>query len=102
MNLQTSKSTHGRVEYVLLPVEAYQLLKKRIDKALQSDYGRTELKSYGQNPLALARIKAGLTQDELANSLNVTQRYISKLENQENISPKVLEKCKKVIATRSK
>lgn len=102
MTLQTIKSSQGQVEYVLLPVEAYHLLKKRIDKALRTDYGRFELKDYGQNPLALARIKAGLTQDELANYLNVTQPYISKLENQEHVSPRVLEKCKKIITAHSR
>ena len=44
------------------------------------------------NPVALARIKARMTQDQLARRLGVSQAYISKLEKQTKVTAKVLAK----------
>ena len=49
------------------------------------------------NPVALARINADLTQEELAIRMKVTQAYISKLESQDKVSVKVLKKVKEVL-----
>lgn len=99
MNLQIIKSIEGKAEYVLLPVKAYHRLKKEIDHALahEDDYEAFNLDEYVSNPVALARIKANLTQEALALKMNVSQAYISKLEAQENISPKVLAKVEKAL-----
>ncbi len=97
MNLQRIKSITGQDEYVLLPVETYHVLKKQIDKILNEDYDKFKIEDYVQNPIALARIRAHLTQKELATYLNVTQAYISKIENQKRVSLKLIEKVKKVI-----
>lgn len=94
MNLQTIKSTSGKDEYVLLPINAYRLLKKQIDKVISGEYEKFNLNDYVSNPVALVRIKAHLTQEELANCLNVSQAYISKIENQEYVSPKIIEKIR--------
>ena len=92
MNLQMIKSISGKDEYILLPIKAYRILKKQIDTVLNDDYEKFELEDYVQNPVALARIRAHLTQEDLAHYLQVTQAYISKVENQKNISAKVLNK----------
>jgi DNA-binding XRE family transcriptional regulator len=98
MNLQMIKSISGKDEYVLLPVEAYRLLKKQIDKVLSKGYDKFDIEEYIQNPIALARINAHLTQEELADQLEVTQAYISKIENQVKVSPKLLKKIDNVLA----
>lgn len=46
------------------------------------------------NPVALARIKANVTQRVLAKRLGVTQAYISKVEHQSKVTPKLLAKVK--------
>lgn len=92
MNLQRIKAMDGRDEYVLLPINAYEFLKKQIDKVLDEDYTNFELEEYVKNPVAIARIRAGLTQGELAERLGVSQAYISKIENQVTVPLKLMQK----------
>jgi DNA-binding XRE family transcriptional regulator len=97
MNLQTIKSLDGKVEYVLLPIAAYNALRQQITKQLEQvqeneDYEIFDPSDYIDNPVALARIQEGLTQEELAKLMGVTQAYISKIENQEKVSVKLLNK----------
>lgn len=47
---------------------------------------------YIDNPVTLARIQAGITQEDLAKLMSVTQAYISKIENQDKVSLKLLSK----------
>ena len=98
MNLQVIKSTNGRAEYVLLPIQAYETLKPQIDKVLDNDYLPFQVEDYVSNAVALARINANLTQKELANLMNVSQAYISKIEGQDKVSAKTLNKVKSVIS----
>lgn len=101
MNLQIIKSRDGRPEYVLLPVFVYKNLQDEIEKELlkfDEDYVLFDSADYVDNPVALARIKAHITQQELAKRMNVTQAYISKLENQETVSRKMLEKVRSVLS----
>jgi DNA-binding XRE family transcriptional regulator len=105
MSLQIIKSIEGRAEYVLLPVNVYKALRVEIDQALKKkynarDYVPFEISDYVDNPIALARINAEMTQEELAKYMNVTQAYISKLENQDKVSAKVLKKVKAAIEKR--
>lgn len=46
----------------------------------KSDYVTFDLADYADNPIALARIKADITQEGLAKRMKVTQAYISKIE----------------------
>lgn len=102
MNLQIIKSVEGRAEYVLLPISVYKSLKSDIDKLLSQeyDYERFQLEDYVENPIALARIRANLTQEQLASKMGVSQAYISKLESQDNISVKVMAKVKAALSSR--
>ena len=49
---------------------------------------------YVDNPIALARIKAGITQESLAKKMGVAQAYISKIEAQDQVTAKLLHKVK--------
>lgn len=95
MNLQVIKSSDGRPEYVLLPIAIYVHLRSQIEKELketQDEYVPFDLTDYIDNPIALARIKAHITQKKLADLLGVTQAYISKIENRSSVPPKFLNK----------
>lgn len=70
-HLQTIKSMDGKLEYVLLPIAVYKVLRQEISKQLNrsqedEDYEVFDPADYINNPIALARIQAGLTQEELA------------------------------------
>ena len=102
MTLQIIKSIDGNAEYVLLPINVYNSLRVEIENALKKkysndDYVPFELTDYVDNPIALARINAEMTQEELAKQMSVTQAYISKLEAQNKVTAKVLKKVKKAI-----
>ena len=102
MSLQIIKSIDGKAEYVLLPVNIYHALRHEIDEALKKkynsdDYVPFDLTDYVDNPVALARINAGITQETLAEHMEVTQAYISKLEAQNRVTAKVLKKVKSAI-----
>jgi ribosome-binding protein aMBF1 (putative translation factor) len=100
MSVNIIKSLDGE-EYVLLPVRVYRALRKSIEKKLaekdDTDYVLFELENYVDNPVALARIKANLTQEELAQRMNVSQAYISKVERQNKVTLKLLERVKKAL-----
>ena len=97
MSVNIIKSLDGE-EYVLLPVRVYRALRKSIEKKLaekdDADYVPFELEDYVDNPVALARIKANLTQGKLAQRMNVSQAYISKVERQDKVTAKLLERVK--------
>ncbi|HLB42352.1 MAG TPA: helix-turn-helix transcriptional regulator [Gammaproteobacteria bacterium] len=107
MTLQIIKSIDGKAEYVLLPVNIYNTLRSEIKEALKKkysseDYVSFELTDYVNNPIALARINAGITQETLAKHMNMTQAYISKLETQSKVTAKVLKKVKAAIESSKK
>lgn len=106
MNLQKIKSLDGKEEYVLLPVAIYKALKHEIDgelahpkgKSSGDDYVPFVLEDYVDNPIALARMKAHLTQQQLAERLGVSQAYVSKIESQEKVTPALLGRVSKAVA----
>lgn len=104
MNLQTIKSLDGKIEYVFLPVATYNTLRHQITEQLkhtQEDYEIFNPTDYVDNPVALASIQSGLSQEELATLMGVTQAYISKIENQEKVTTKMLTKVKQALLHRS-
>lgn len=94
MSLQIIKSIDGKDEYVLLPVSIYNKLHEEIEGELKHGYVLFDPADYVDNPVALARIKANITQERLAQYMGVTQAYISKIEQQEKITVKVLQRVK--------
>ncbi len=105
MNLQTIKSISGKIEYVLLPFDTFKVLRPEIIKQLaqgnlEQHYEIFEPADYIDNPIALSRIQAGLTQEELAKLMSVSQAYISKIERQHAVTPKLLQKVKLVLESK--
>ena len=101
MTLQKIKSIDGKDEYVLLPIAIYATLRAEIEDELaglevsaedDDEYVPFVLENYVDNPVALARMKAHITQKELAERMGVTQAYISKTERQGKVTPKLLER----------
>ena len=99
MTLQKIKSSDGKDEYVLLPIAVYRALRKQIEHKLTGrNVARSKddgfvpfaLEDYVDNPVALARIEANMTQAELARRMAVSQAYVSKIEAQSRLSGKVL------------
>ena len=106
MSLQTIKSLDGKEEYVLVPIAVYRALKNDIESkvaklkkkpAKDGDYVPFVLEDYVDNPVSLARIKAGLSQAELAERMGVSQAYISKVEGQDDVSAKLLQRVTKAV-----
>jgi len=102
MNIQTIKSVDGQ-KFVLLPESCYIGLKSQIDEFLakeeedDDEYVPFVLEEFVKNPVALARIKAGVTQKELAKIMGDTQGYISQLENNTNVSAEAMLKVTKAL-----
>lgn len=104
MTLQKIKSIQGKDEYVLLPMAVYRVLKDQIEKELAAceasqdeTYEPFVLEDYVDNPIALARIKAGITQEQLAQRLGVSQAYVSQIERRNNVTNKMLERVHSAI-----
>ena len=106
MNLQIIKGMDGKEEYVLLPVQVFKALQEQIEDELiglgieagqQEEYDPFDPADYVQNPIALARMKAGIKQIDLANRMGVSQAYISKLEHAEVVSDNNLNRVRKAL-----
>ena len=103
MNLQVIKGIDGQDEYVLLPVGIYEALRGQIEEELseleihkgqEEDYEPFDPADFVQNQVALARMKAGVKQVELARRMDVSQAYVSKLEHSETVSASALKLVK--------
>ncbi len=103
LNLQVIKSIAGRPEYVLIPVAVYNALREQIEDELAGldaakqkggDYLPFLPDDYVDNPVALSRLKANVTQKELAKRLGVSQAYVSKVERQSSVTAKLLAKVR--------
>ncbi|MBY0498511.1 MAG: helix-turn-helix domain-containing protein [Nitrosomonas sp.] len=106
MTLQKIKSIQGKDEYILLPIAVYHTLKDQIEKELaayetdqdaEQTYEPFVLEDYVDNPVALARLKAGITQEQLAQRLGVSQAYVSQLERRSHVTSKMLERVRTAI-----
>src|SRR3569833_1587005 len=98
--VQVIASLDSKPEYVLIPYQVYRALMTQVDDALNQNsadecaYAPFRVETYVDNPVALARIKARLSQEELARRLGVRQTYIRKIKNQKSVTAKTLTKVK--------
>ena len=111
VNLQVINSVEGKPEYVLIPVAVYKALREEIEDEIAGleaiadkgkDYVPFVLEDYVRNPVALARVQANLSQDDLAQRMGVSQAYVSKIERQTRITPKVIAKVKAALSKSKK
>ncbi len=107
MTIQTIKGLDGKAEYILLPVAVYRALREKIEKELaglkvhvkrKDDFVPFDPADYVKNPLALARIRTGIKQVDLARRLGVSQAYLSKVERAERVSGKLLARVLAALA----
>lgn len=97
--IQIIQSLDGKPEYVLLPYDLYQRLRGDLERKLKTrrndpgkDYVPFRVEDYVDNPVALARIRVRLSQAELARRMGVSQAYISKVERQDRVTARLLER----------
>ena len=82
------------IEDEVLAAEAKRVLADPVEgKLVPFDVAR-----YISNPVKAARIKAELSQTELALRMGVSQAYVSKLEKARKVSPKVLQQVAQALA----
>ena len=79
-------------EYVLA-------LKEPIEALLEDEeeYIPFEPANYIENSVALARIKAHITREELAQRLGISKGYIAKIERSTSVTDKMLARVKAVL-----
>ena len=87
---------HNKPAFAVIPYADYMAL---IGSANDDDeYVPFALNDYIQNPIRTARIEANLSQQDLAERLNVTQGYISRIEGRNfKVTDKLMHKIKTVL-----
>lgn len=93
---------HGQPAFAVIPYEDYLALIAR-DKGSNEDDEELVpfvVSDYIKNPVRAARVEAGVTQEELAKRLGVTQSYISKIEGRNyKASEKLMNRVRAAIAS---
>ncbi len=111
INLQVIKSIAGKPEYVLIPMAVYKALREEIEdeiagREVAADKGNGYVpfivEDYVSNPVSLARIRANVTQEQLAERMGVSQAYVSKIEHQTRVTGKLLTKIDAALAKKKK
>lgn len=88
---------HDKPAFAVIPYADYMAL-IGISKDDDDEFVPFILNDYIQNPIRVARIQANLSQQELAERLNVTQGYISRIEGRNfKVSDKLMHKIKTVL-----
>ena len=96
MSIQVIKKKQ-KADYVIIPYDEFiayaneDLIDAAYIQDILSDPVEGEIMDfdfgdYVDNPVHLRRLKAGLTQKELAEKMGVTQAYVSKLEKSDSVS----------------
>ncbi len=102
MSIQVVKKKK-KADYVIIPYDEFltyadeDLIDAAYIQDILSDPEEGEIidfnfSDYVDNPVQLRRLKAGISQKELAKKMGVTQAYISKLERTNLVSAKALKK----------
>ncbi len=88
---------HDKPAFVVIPYNDYLELTNQNKE--EDEFIPFKLDDYIQNPIRVARIKANLSQLELAERLKVTQGYISRIESRSfKVSDKLMHKIKSVLS----
>jgi DNA-binding XRE family transcriptional regulator len=85
--------------FVVIPYADYVELTAESANEDDNEYIPFVLSDYINNPIRVARIQAGLTQQEFAQRLGVTQGYVSRIEGRNfKVSDKLMTKVKSTLA----
>jgi ribosome-binding protein aMBF1 (putative translation factor) len=91
----------GKPAFAVIPYAEYVALtanKAKKPKTKDDEFVPFVLSEYIKNPIPVARVEAGLTQQELAKRLKVTQGYISKIEGRSfDVTPVLMDRVTKAI-----
>ena len=107
MSIQVIKKKH-KADYVIIPYNEFleyadedlidaAYIQEVLSDPIDGKIIEFNFEDYVNNPVHLDRLRAGLSQKELAEKMNVSQAYISKLEKMETVSAKALKKVSKSI-----
>ncbi|MBP6422302.1 MAG: helix-turn-helix transcriptional regulator [Propionivibrio sp.] len=95
----------GKPAFAVIPYDEYLAL--TVNKAKKPQSKEDELVPFVlgdfiKNPIRVARVDAGLTQQELAKCLDVTQGYISKIEGRNfDVSEALMKRVNKALVIRA-
>ena len=91
----------GKPTFAVIPYDEYLALTVNREKppaSKEDELVPFVVGDYIKNPLRAARVDAGLTQQELADRLEVTQGYISKIEGRNfDVTPALLGRVDKAL-----
>lgn len=93
---------HDKPAFVVIPYAEYMaMMKNQANTAKEDDddeYIPFVLSDYIDNPIKIARIEAGLSQQDFASLLGVTQGYVSRIEGHSfKVSDKLLHRVREAI-----
>ncbi len=102
MSIQVIKKKK-KTDYVVIPYDEFieyadedlidaAYIQEILQDPVEGEIIDFDFADHVSNPVHLARLRAGITQKELAEKMAVTQAYISKLEKSEHVTPKALKK----------
>lgn len=99
MSLQTIKSVDG-YEYVLVPIDIYEELKHEIHAKIAEmrDFVPFVVEGYIKNPVALARINLGISRNELAKRMGLSEHYLRRVKRKESVTSKFMKRVKAALA----
>lgn len=85
--------------FAVIPYDDYiALTVNKAKKPKDDEFVPFVLSDYIKNPIRVVRVDAGLTQNELAKRLKVTQGYISKIEGRNfEVTPALMNRVTKAI-----
>ncbi|MCB1908135.1 MAG: helix-turn-helix transcriptional regulator [Rhodocyclaceae bacterium] len=91
----------GKPAFAVIPYDEYLALtlnRERQPASEDNELVPFVLSDYIENPIRVARVEAGLTQQELAARLNVTQGYVSKIEGRKfKVTPTLLQRVQRAL-----
>ncbi len=92
---------NGKPAFAVIPYDEYVALtvnKAKKPKTKEDELVPLVLGDYIKNPIRVARIEAGLTQQEIGQRLKVTQGYISKIEGRSfTVTASMMDRVTKAI-----